>query len=58
MPGFTCTVDVITWLDATLVPVGIKPTALNNLELLLLLLLTMVILMGADRLVGAMDNKA
>jgi hypothetical protein len=59
MPGFTCTVDVITWLDATLVPVGIKPTALSNLELLLLLLLLiMVILMGADMLVGAMDNKA
>jgi hypothetical protein len=35
MTGFICTVDIITWLGATFVYSGIKPTAME------LLLLTM-----------------
>jgi hypothetical protein len=37
--GLPCTVDVITWLDATFVSVGIKSAALSSLPLLLLILL-------------------
>jgi hypothetical protein len=42
MAAFACTVDVITWLDATFVSVDKKPIVLSSLKLLLLLM------MGAD----------
>jgi hypothetical protein len=32
MAGFACTVDVITWLGATFVDIGTKPTALSRWE--------------------------
>jgi hypothetical protein len=39
MTGFACAVDVITWLDATFVYIGIKLTALSSPGYLLGLLL-------------------
>jgi hypothetical protein len=54
MAGFECAVDVITWLDATFVYSGIKPTALSSLLLELLWLM----MMAADWLMATMDNEA
>jgi hypothetical protein len=50
MAGFACRIDVITWLDATFVHIGIKPTALSSLRLRLLTI-------GTGWLMTAMDNK-